>query len=191
MAINSLSPAFIKFNYTRGTVKHKAVVPTKFSATPTAGVMPSLLTHVGGAQAFNLAVGDWGIFVRPLFGTTTTLDNAEVWYQPTPADDPIWIFTQGINLPGTSATANVPAEEVVMTFRSSNGGLFRNYFMESFLPANQVTTYGAMANPWLDYANWVIGSSGWMYARDNGKPVVCLGFKTKYNDVLRRRLLTG
>jgi len=36
-----------------------------------------------------------------------------------------------------------------------------------------------------------VATASWIYARDGGAPITCLGAKTKTNDVLRRKFLTG
>lgn len=191
MAINSLSPAFIVVRYTRSTVPHTSIIPTKFSGTPTPGSNPNLLNHFGVAVDFESAMAAWAILLQDMFSTAVTLDTAEVWSQPTPDDDPVWIFTTGLALTGTRSGTAVVAGQQVLTFRTHLGGLFRLYFMETPVPPNQVATYAGMANPELELANFVTGATSWLYGRDNGQPILTLGWKTKTNDVLRRKLLTG
>jgi len=191
MAINSLSPAFIKILYSNGSVQHKMVLPTKFDGAVTPGVNPNLLLHSSANNTFTSSMSSWGDLLKPCFGTGTVFNSAEVWSQPTPDDDPVWIYTYGMGQVGTHASANITAEQVVMTFRSDLGGLSRLYLMETPFAANVKVLYGAMANPLLAVANFVVGSSSWIWSRDNGKPILCLQYKTKYNDVLRRKLLTG
>lgn len=191
MAQNSLSPGYVKLFYKRDTVEHTMVIPTKFYTAPTPGSEPSLLTHAAGQYPFEDAVNDLCDFLLPISGTNMTFDSAEVWYQPTPADDPLWIFTVAIDKTGTFAGTAVNAGQLVMTFRSNAGGLYRLYLMESAIPVNQVGVPAEFTTAQTNLSNYVKDGPSWIYARDNGYPIVCLGFKTKTNDVLRRRLLTG
>jgi len=166
-------------------------LPTKFQGTPSAGTSPNLRTHVDGSVGFATYIGGLVDLIKPLFGSTETFDDAEVWYQPTPDSDPIWIFTTSLGVAGTNTAEAVVASESVMTFRTSNGGLFRLYLMETCRPVNASLSPSQMSSAETALANALTGTASSIYGRDDGKPVVVLSLKTKFNDVLRRKLLTG
>ena len=191
MAQNSLSPAFVKLFYSRTGVEHTMTIPTKFYTAPTVGESPSLLTHAGGQYPFDNAVDDLILYLKPLWANTMSFGHAEVWSQPTPEDDPLWIYTYAVGVAGTSANANVIASQIVMTFRSTLGGLFRLYGMEASYAVNQAFSLAGFDTALGNLSTYIIASASWVYARDNGKPITTLGAKTKTNDVLRRKLLTG
>lgn len=191
MAQNSLSPAFIKLYYTNGVTEHVMTLPTKLGSGFAPGEDPNLVKHTDTTVLFSTYIASLKDSIRGCFHSGTTLDTAEIWSQPTPEDDPVWIYTVGITAAGTHGTANVVASQLVMTFRSDLGGLFRLYLMEQPVGVNQAVKYTAMSNPQLALANAITATSSAIYARDNGAPILCLGYKTKTNDVLRRRLLTG
>lgn len=191
MAVNDLAPAFIKVNYTRGIVRHTKVIPTMPSGTPVPGSVPSMLAHSSAAVLFTDFIATWASFARPLFNADVSLVDMEFWSKPTPASDPIWIYTSGIGVAGSGTPPSVPAGQLVFTFRTDQGGLYRDYLMETWLEPDSAIAYPAMTNPTLAYANYIIGASSPVYGRDGGEVLHCLGIKTKTNDVLRRRLLTG
>lgn len=191
MAINALSPAFVKMRYSLGTHQHTATFPTKFSGTPVPGDEPDLLTHANNARLFSLCVASVSNVLTPLMGSTMTIDFFDIWSQPTPADDPVWIYTFGADDDGTSAGPAITAQQQVFTFRTSLGGIYRLYLMEGAVTANLSLSYGAMGADSKSVADTVMEAAGWIYGRDGGAPVVSLGYKTKYNDVLRRNYLTG
>jgi hypothetical protein len=191
MAQNDLSPGFIRVNYSRLGARHTAVFPSKPAGVPVVGVNPTLLNKGGTNQDFAGFMSAWAVYAKALFGAGMSLDNAEFWYKPLPTSDPIWIFTTAINIAGTSPSSNITAQQLVFTYRTTNGGLFRNYLMETVHPANQHVPASALAGPELAYVNFMIAAASVVYGRDNGGLALSLGFKTKYNDVLRRKFLTG
>lgn len=191
MAINDLSPGFVKIGYFRDSVPHTMVLPTKFDGAVTPGVNPNLLLHSSANNTFTSSLSAFNDLLEPMFGPTVTFNSAEVWSKPLPTDDPVWIYSYGMAGTGTNGGAAVTASQTVFTFRSDLGGLLRIYLMETSLVVNQRVSYASMANPYLAFATFVIGQTSWIYARDGGEPISCLQYKTKTNDVLRRRLLTG
>jgi hypothetical protein len=120
-----------------------------------------------------------------------TLDTADFWSQPTPEDDPVWIYSHSLDDDGTSAGSAITAQQQVFTFRTDLGGLYRFYIMEGAVLANLALSYAAMGADSKALADYILGATSWLYGRDGGEPLVSLGYKTKYNDVLRRRWVTG
>jgi hypothetical protein len=79
-----------------------------------------------------------------------------------------------------------------MTFRSEFGGLQKLYFLGIVLVVDAVQSPSAgLSNPYDDIFPFAVGTSSWIYARDNGKLIGLITLKTKTNDVLRRKYLTG
>lgn len=192
MAINSLSPAFVKVYTTVATHQHVMTIPTKFSGTPVPGEAPNLLAHNASSVGFSSALDNLSTYIKPFLASANgAVDYAEVWSQPAPEDDPVWIYTYQINDDGTSAGATVTANQSVWTFRSANGGVFRLYLMETALAVNIALPYSQFESDKKDLADYITSSLSWIYARDNGAPITCLGYKSKFNDVLRRKYLTG
>jgi len=191
MAENSLSPAFIKLYYSAAGRSHVATIPTKFFGTPVPGVAPNLTLHNGGSNTFTSFMAGYIAAWKVFFDTITTFDYADVWSQPTPEDDPVWIFTYASGAIGTSVTDFNVASELVMTFRTDQGGILRTYAMEQAEPSNVFVSYASMGSAAKAYADLVMAATSAAYGRDGGAPVACLGYKTKTNDVLRRKILTG
>jgi len=191
MAKNSLSPGFVKMYYGRGGSQHVHTIPIKFHDAPVAGSDPLLLKHDASGTNFGFLVEEYADLFKALFAATETIDHAEVWSQPTPDDDPVWIFSDAISVAGTNGVATSVGSEAVMTFRTASGGLYRWYCMEPSLPPNQVYSPATFPAAYAAISDYLIGGDSWVYGRDNGKVAVPLSMKTKTNDVLRRLLLTG
>lgn len=191
MAINSLAPSFVKIRYTVATIEHVMTLPVEIDGAITVGESPQLKRRAASSSDF---VGNLTAFTEVLdscFDDNCAFGTGEIWSQPTPADDPLWVYTYGLANTGESTTDYLRAEQVVMTFRSTLGGLFKLYLMETYFPPNQASGYSGMAAELKTLADYIMGESSWIKARDNGWPIACLGMKSKTNDVLRRKLLTG
>lgn len=192
MAINSLSPAFVKLYTVVAGHQHVMTIPTKFSGTPVPGEAPNLLAHNASSVGFASALDNLSTYAKVFLASADgAIDYAEAWSQPNPTDDPVWIYTYQISDDGTSVGATVVANQSVWTFRSANGGVFRLYLMETALAVNIALPYTQFESDKKALADYITSALSWIYARDNGAPVVCLGYKSKFNDVLRRKYLTG
>lgn len=193
MTQNSLSPAFVKLQYAHGASAHTMTIPVRINGTPVPGGTNSLEKHVGFGFSidFVTAMDTWAEMLAPFFYTDVAFVAADLWSQPTPADDPVWIQSTSLTQVGGAEAVTVVASEAVFTFRSHLGGLFRLYLMEPSLLVNAKVLPAAFNASEITLSDFVTGDDSWLYARDNGKPITCLGLKTKTNDVLRRKLLTG
>lgn len=191
MAHNPLSPGFVKLRYTQNLLTHVQTIPVQPSGTPTVGVIPNLVPNSGGPIDLAQFMTDYMAVLRPLFATTTAFESAEFWYQPTPESDPIWIYTHPINLAGTGGATTTSMGQLVMTFRTALGGLFRWYGMEmsTAFPVNTVTPSAAFTGTLLALSNYLKGGTSCFLARDNAKLMVAITATTKTNDALRKKRL--
>lgn len=189
MAHNSLSPGFVKLHYTFSSLTHTMTIPIIPTGTLTPGVVPNVMTYGGTPLGFAGALTALMTVMQPFFGGGTEFGNAEYWSQPTPEDDPLWIYTVGLGLPGTGVTAGAQMLQQTITYRTSNGGLYRQFFMEptgSILP-NSRNPYPFGAGAQTNMANYLMGATSWIYGRDGGKIIVPLFATGKFNDSLRKR----
>lgn len=191
MAHNSLAPGFVKLKYTFTGITHVQTIPVQPSGTPTVGVEPNVVPASGGPIALSQFMTDYMAVFRPIFGNQTAVDVAEFWYQPTASADPIWIYDHPIALAGSSATQSVALQQLVVTFRTALGGIFRWYGMEpSGAISNNVRVPGAsLTGTVLALSNYLKGGTSCFLARDNAKLVSPIFMSTKTNDALRKRRL--
>lgn len=187
-----IAPAFIKLFYTRDTVPHTQTLPVWIATDPPVpGTNEPLVRYDNSDLTFSQCMADYVAVFKALFGATVTLNYAELWSKPLPDDDPIWIYTTSPNAAGTNGTAAAVAEEVILTYRTSLGHIARLYAMEASLPVNVVYHSANIQAPYTALDVFLRGASNFIRGRDGGKLVNLLSVKSKYNDVLRRKLLTG
>lgn len=187
----SLAPAFIKLYYTFSGIQHVQTIPVAPSGALVPGVMPSLNTKSASPVTMAVGVDAYVVLLKAMYGATVDINNAEFWSQPLESDDPIWIYTHPIGVIGTNSTASVLMTQMVISFRTGLGGIYKLYMMEpsGFFPVNVRETYPFVAGVATNLANYLIGSTSWFAGRDNGVLVVPINRTTKFNDALRKRRL--
>jgi hypothetical protein len=165
-------------------------IPTKPSGAPVVGSEPSYLRHDGDPELFSEGISDYVDLIKLTYSSAFSFTHAEWWSKPTKDDDPLFIYDVSLGIAGSDAGAVVVAEQCVITFRTSLGGLYRNYMMENMAAVN-LAAYPPFSTNYANIANFIMSDASFFYGRDNGKPTSVISLKTKTNDALRRQLITG
>lgn len=190
MTINSLSPGFLKIFYDSNAHDHQMTLPVKPNGTPTPGVDMILDTIGGGttpASTFAVALAE---VLDPFFTSAASFNRYEAWSQPTPADDPIFIFGGEIGEVGTGTGTPVTASEYVFTWRCTNGTLLKMYLLETIVNQNQRFSLPSLTTgPEHDLDVFIRSSASAVFSRGGGKPIVGINATSKMNDTLRRKYI--
>lgn len=192
MTKNSVRPTWVVLHYTSNGHPHKATLSFKAVGTPSPGTIPSVQTKSGGTADLAAALAALCDVLKPMFNTADQFDFADVFYQPTEADDVQFIASVALGINGTSSTANVAASEIVFTFRTAAPGGMKLYLLEGWYPIDlrsPAPFAPASAFEAIDF--YMTGDDAWVVGRNNGFPLLTLGNVSKINDVLRRKYLTG
>jgi hypothetical protein len=192
MAKNSLAPGFGKLFYSRtGLLKpHVMTFGLNPHDTPTPGFDPDLDKSGGGTIPFSDAIDAIIVLLKAITSHNMTFTHCEFWSQPTKDDDPLFIFDHSIGVAGTDSGAHVVAEQLVITYRTNAGGLYRFYQMEG-TAAVDIVAFPPFSTLYANWSNYLLGADDVIYGRDNGYPSSVISLKTKTNDALRRQLITG
>jgi hypothetical protein len=188
MTVFSLSPSFVKMTYTYSTRLHVATLPCRIVGTPEPGVEPELYYNDDTSDPFSDVVDYYADAIAPFINTGESIAGASVWSQPTPEDDPVWIYETTLGVAGTNASAVTPHMQRLFTWRTSLGHLMKTVLMDvpGTVNVRGVPPYSGInatfATFFLSGANFVIG-------RDGGKPVAAIKYYTKTNDALRRKYI--
>lgn len=191
MARNSLAPGFLRIFY---------IGPQNIQHVQTIGVKPSSVTP-GSATiqsrdntSYNLAAA-WAIMKVPwkgLMAATVTWQQMDLWSQPTPSDDPIFVETLALNEVGTNGTASIANSQILFSWRALGGGRGKTVFLEASATVNQVLKPPAYGNAQqLAVVTYLTGPSCIVYARDNSYPGVVPKAFTKTNDAMRKKTVLG
>ena len=191
MSHNALSPAFVKLTYVVATRAHIATIPVNYTGSDAPGSSASSvnLTAPSGAVTFAAFIDAYVAAIVDFFNTGASITMAELWKQPTPDDDPLFISVYTVGEAGTSASATVAASQANFSFRSATGGKAHLRFMETRYSINLRDDFPFGATERADFAIYVTSLDCPIIARDGGRLVVPIRFVTKTNDVLRKRQL--
>ena len=163
-------------------------IPVVPSGSVTVEVEPTFATKGGGTVAGTAGVTAFVTAIKTAFSNATSFVQYDFWSQPSPDDDPIFIYNAALGIVGTNGTANTSLSQAVYTYRTVGGGLYRLYLLESVGTLNTVTVppYGSFS---ATIDTYVRGGTSFIVGRDGSylsSPVRRL-FKT--NDALRKKFL--
>lgn len=193
MSHSSLYPSFAIIRYEHDNLVHKMTLPVVIDTGGwTIGQEPNVVRHNLGEVPFSTAVVELTDLLLPLFFTDTEFLDAEIWAYETEESDPVWVYSFAIGEPGTGGGATQKMNQAVYSFRTTNGGLFKLFLMETYttLSINLRQPISTLAGDNLAIATYIVGATSWVWARDNGKPISPLWFTSKINDALRKRRLS-
>ena len=190
MAHNSLSPAFVKINYTSAYGSHVMTVPSVPIDLVAAGGDPVSFDLRGGALNVGVggAVEDFVNLLAPLFPTSTTFVDFTAFRQPDPDDPPTPIFSAALNIAGTEAAGGwSKAVQGTLTFRADDFTLFKIVLLDcasgDSFDKIVVVTPGGDLEALRDY---VVDPVTWIASRGGGRPDVFLQWSFTLNEKLRR-----
>lgn len=191
MTINSLAPGFIKLYYLGPqNIQHVMTIPV---AINNVNVTPITIDQRDlTAVSWITGVTAYVNILKAVMASTVTFQFAELWTQPTAADDPVFRETTSLNIVGTYATASLSNSQVTYSFRTQSGGVGKVVLLEQSDPVNTVykaPTYGNAAK--LAVVNYLIGTTDIVVGRDGGFPVNIPRILTKTNDPMRKKTVLG
>lgn len=196
MAQNSLYPGFVKVKYVVAGRPHHQIIPVEPEEPYEIGVDPANVLFWGWYQlsqiSFAAAMDSYDdILDDGLNATDASIVLAEFFQLATPTSDPAWVTAIEIGHAGASATATVPYSQRTTSFRTSNGGYWKQVVMDQVHPVNTedafpFTATFPQANLW-DYTQSAAGE--WIRGRDGGRIVSGINSVTKTNDALRKKYL--
>jgi hypothetical protein len=98
----------------------------------------------GYAISLNDLIDDWIAVLQPLYNATCTWTDVEAWWYTPLTNDAHFISAYSIGLTGSAGGANIPAGQVVYTFRTQEGGILRINLMEAAPTTGNPKTYAVM-----------------------------------------------
>lgn len=104
-----------------------------------------------------------------------TFDYAELWKYTPGTYEASWVSTQAINAAGTATTGNRAAAESIITFRTTNGGIFKIAWQDTIAGPSTPVTYADTNTVTQDVIDFFTDPDDAPFvARDNGWPAVSL-----------------
>lgn len=187
MAINDLAPGFIKLFYNSNGHNHVDTIPIRPSGTPVPGTMPNVLDAGDNVVTALVGLTAYITAIKALYHTSASFVGYEV-YTKAIGFDPLFVFGDDLNIAGTSAVAAVPDGEVVITFRTAQGGVAKFYAMEGSTATNVRTAARTGAAGIVGtLTTFFLGATNIRMGRDTAKIISGIYFTSKINDALRKK----
>jgi hypothetical protein len=179
---NALGPYYVIIRYHSADAPHTMTIPTRnwntsgdfdtwaFTTIPATTMIPALVT-----------------LMLPFFNSDTQFDNATIFQQLLPTDDPQPVEDiQFSSMVGTNVSASwAQAVEVIIVARTQGFGIAKLDLLDAvsdndFSPVTTLSgRYAAL------HAEWIDDNNGWS-GRDNTKPSTFLKATINLNQKLRK-----
>lgn len=190
MAQNSLYPGFVKIKYVSGFGDHFKILPIHGYGEAIPGELPEFTRPSDAPIPMNTAIDAYVAIARSFWTNTVNLVYAEAWKMDTPDSDPQFIYSYEIGVLGDDAGSTVSMMQVVMTYRTALGGIFKEYFMDACnnwaVNIKDPYPYTA-ATVEKEISDYLVSAAGsWIVGRDGGRIISPINLTTKTNDALRK-----
>jgi len=184
MALNFPGPYEVRLVYSTSVnsvlLEHQARYNVRVDGTPTPGTAFAdidVLRRDDSPFALDGEIDDWVTIIKGLFNSgagITTIQYAELWKYEAESFDASFVSTYPIDIAGTSASAIVPYQQTIVTFRTALGGIMKMVWMETVISTVAIDTL-PFSNSTLDAAADAIvaGTVPWM-GRDGSYPFACI-----------------
>lgn len=191
MAINFPGPYEVRINYTSGGRDHQQRLNVRVAGTPVPGVDDfttiDALRRDDSPFALDAEVDAWVALLQPFYNNaTSSFTTAELWSYVPESFDASFVAAYALGVNGSSASAVVPASQLIFTFRTQEGGIMKINLMDNILaPADKDAppypgTSQAVANA------IVLGTSPWL-ARDTSYAIASIGLYPGQNERLFKK----
>ncbi len=190
MSHNSLSPAFVKINYSTPYGVHVMTVPSVPIQDPSVGETDYRFTLRGAALPVPVqgAVEDYCDQLAKFMGTDCTFNDYIAYRQPDPDDVPTPVESGLLNISGVLGTPGWDkAVQETFTFRADDFTLFKIVLLDaaSGNNFNKVTAVGS-GTDLEELIDYVTADVTWLASRGGGRPDVFLQLALTLNEKLRR-----
>ena len=190
MADNFPGPQVIDIQYTFSAQTHHALLNCELTTSPIPGQDLgdfNVKTRGGTTPALATAVANWITLIRPIFGTTAQFESWTLWDYVPNSFDRTFINSAVVDLAGTSGSANVASAQLIMTFRTAEGGTMKLAFMENISVPGPTISRATATGAVLAIFQFVEGATNWILGRDTSYPIVGINSLPGQNEALFKR----
>lgn len=191
MAQNFPGPYEVRIFYVVSLREHVAKLNVTPSSEPSPGdpfTSISCLDRNGSPRVLSVQVGllvdemdNW------LNSTDADILRAELWKYEPESFDSSFVSTYDLSVAGASATATVPASQIIWTFRTGAGGSMRFTMLDVVTPPG-VSVYPPYGGITASMAALFLDDTTVFHARDDSHPFANSGFHPGQNERLFKRI---
>jgi hypothetical protein len=188
MAVNDISPGFVKLYYNSGGRNHVQTLPVK-PVSPIAGGSNDVYDAVGNPVSFFGAIATYAALLQNMLTSSDDIIRAELWSKPTPSDNPIFLQARDLSLAGAGTSAGEDFVQTSLTMRSASGGLLRHSLQDTKYNNNIVSSAPFSQGEITALVDYYLSDDAIVFARDGGRAITSIRFITKVNDAIRKKAL--
>ena len=199
MPVNLPGPYEIEFllsGWISPTRTHKFRLNVATVGTPAIGTAPTAVTiqKAGGGSATLAVVANqaWE-FMRLWWPSSISCTGYQLWRYVSGTYAKTFISTGTVTNPAANGTAFGVAHEVVLSFRSANGGVMKQVFLESNQAGNNkiAATPNPAGTPAQKWVSYIMSADNVALARDDAYPLNPLFDSRGENERLFRLIFRG
>lgn len=127
-------------------------------------------------------VDEWIALITPYWSNACTFIRAELWSYEEESFDAAFVTSYTIGTVGSSATAIVPAAEVIHTYRTIEGGVMRLHFEEPSVAAGAKSSLATATGVTGAIKDFIISTANWILARDTSYPFAPMFYHPGQNE---------
>lgn len=183
-----LAPGFARWTYTGATGAHHGLLPVNLVDGWVSGTEP-MLTNKGGTDITAIAavteyIDNW----KALVGNDQNIGLCEIYSVDPDTGEGTFVFGFDLATTGSSGGTSAAKRGMQITFKLTNGRVFRAAFMETGIAADvdQRPPFTALSGQAV-FSDYVVSDDSIVYGRGNAYPFAPIRLLSKEYDVLRKR----
>jgi len=192
MAYNLIGPYVVRIPYSSCGLSHMMQLNVDVHGVPTPGTpMADIEFYNKGAglQAADEALDDLFQLIRVAYTNAVTFGPAELFFVIPTTEVTQWITAGEDTWAGNNAGSDQPASELILTYRTFEGNIMRQTFLES---ANGGTAHSPLGARGIgtfegDLWRYTVSNDNWVLAKDTSYPLAPLFLCQGENEVLWRK----
>jgi hypothetical protein len=168
---------------------HKHSAGMILSTEPEAGVefdTLSAITKNGSLEPLDVVTDTIVSYIKPFYGPLDDILFAELWHYLPESFERQYIASYEIGAVGTG-TAGQIMRQMIMSFRSSLGGVGYVNLLEGAFPQDTQTGWPFPAGAANAFATYVFSTASPYVFRDNGRPVTPINLSYGQNEKMWRK----
>lgn len=190
---NLPGPHEMEFKIRVDGFSHKLRVNCRVEGNPTPGTdfAAILLSNkAGSTQTAAISMNGFWNFIRAWYHTSVQCEEVNLWKYMTGTTSKTFLSTSVPTTPaGSSATAYGAARQTTLTFRTANGGICKNVFIEPSISSDSIGNLVANASGSVaeKIAAYWLSSASWMLGRDDSFVIAPLRVANTQNEAMYRK----
>jgi len=162
-------------------------------ASPPAGTLPTAIDiqKMGGSTAkLNVVANQYWEFLRLIYPSSIICSGYTLWKYVTGTLAKDFVSAGAVTNPAGSGGAIVVSQQCTLTYRSANGGIMKQVFLEASLSGDARVTLVPLSSgtPVQKIAAYTMSADNVFLARDDGYPVAALRDSRGQNERIWREI---